>query len=165
MSTRANSSSTTTPKQMPYSQVIKSIPEEKISNMVYTEQEGATPNWQLDELSYDSIRSTLEKMIGIKRCKPDVKDGMPKDGTAAWIFIIDIPDSNLRIALYKHHVRKMEGSGPGKRIVKTAPVYGVILDTNLSYCFDWRVYTLQDTYERIEYLIHKFTGIRQKIGF
>ncbi len=149
-----------------YNKIVRSIPKEKVSNLMYLEHEGAVPNWELDTLSYTDIRSKLEKKVGMGKkglSGNEIKSGMPTDGSAAWIFTIDVPKSNLSIALYKHHIRKTVGRGVSMKIIKLAPVYAVVLINTTSYNFDWRVYNLQDSLERIKYLIKLFTGVR-KIG-
>lgn len=146
-----------------YKKITQSIPKEKVSNLVYLDHEGATPNWQLDKLSYADIRSKLEKNVGSGRkgVNPEIESGMPEDGTAAWIFTIDIPKSNLSVTLYKHYIRKTVGSGISKKIIGSAPIYAVMLIDTMTYQLEWRVYTFQDVLERIKYLIKLFSGVYQ----
>lgn len=136
-----------------YYKIIQSIPNDKSSNIVFLENEGATPNWQLDILSRDEIRSVLEKKLGIK-------DEIKNDNSD-WIFTIKIPESNLHVTLHKHYVRKTIGKGMSMRIIKSSPIYEVILMSCDTYLFEWRVYNLLETYNRMKYWIEIFTGVTQ----
>lgn len=137
-----------------YHKVIQSIPNDRSSNIVFLENEGATPNWQLDMLSRDEIRSVLEKELGIK-------EKIKNDDKSDWIFTIKIPESNLHVTLHKHHVRKTLGKGISMKIIKLAPIYEVILINRDTYLFEWRVYNLLETYNRMKYWIEKFTGVSE----
>lgn len=139
-----------------YLEIIKSIG--VLNNWSLLKYEGPNSNQKLDSLSYEKIRTEVEKRTGLKRMVPpkgDIQEGMPKSG-AAWIFTAKIPGSDCTISVFKHEVRKMNGV----QLVAFAPAYGVDLSNPDNPISDWRVYNIYGIVSRIKFWLDKLTGIR-----
>lgn len=143
-----------------YLEVIKSIG--GLNNWSYLKNEAPNSNQELDSLSYEKIRTEVEKRTGLKHMvspKGDIQEGMPKNGGAAWIFTAKIPGSDCTISVFKHEVRKMNGM----QLVAFAPAYGVNLSNPDNPISDWRVYNIYGVVSRIKFWLDKLTGIRKYI--
>lgn len=140
-----------------FAQTLKSIPDHQIDNWSYIYNEGASPNWKLDALSYEEIRIELEKGTGLKRMgslKDYIQKGMPGNGTAAWIYSVKMPGNNTVISLMKHYVSDVIDKSEYLNVYISAPAYGIVIsdDTQISH---WRVYDIKEAVNRIKFWVDK----------
>lgn len=147
--------------------IINSISDDQIDNWSYVHNEGASSNWKLDVLSYEEIRTKLEKETGLKRVislKEDIQKGMPEDGTAAWICFFKIPESNCTVFLMKHYViGAVDESKEYFQAFSSQLAYGVSINNTNIYIPPWRVYNIKEAVARIKFWVNKLKGISKYV--